>query len=420
MTFFRNHNKSIHYTISIFLILVLMLTYLLLHKFAYNNEKTKLLFSANEMINKVVNTKAAEYNVLLSDTTKHITSEDFIKNNLIPAIHNQVSTSLGLTDETIVITTDNSENILASYNVKSNDSWAEKSVVLDFHLFSDKKNPNYTCFFHINNIKAEVLSRLKWPIAFIILLLGFFVAIFIFMIKRWKSGHNASKLKDEFFQNVTHELKTPIATTAIATDIFKKFEYSLSPKKTKTYIEIIVEENRKMKQIVDRLLSISIVDDSNSKMIKNDVNIHSILHRTVKGFEFVVSERGGIIEEELLASKSIIWGDESFVTMIFTNLIDNAIKYSIEAPILKISTQSDLKGIYIHILDHGIGIPADDIQKVFIKTFRVKGNHDVKGFGLGLYFVKQLVESHDGYIDVKSELNKGTEFTVFLPFKNDK
>ena len=119
---------------------------------------------------------------------------------------------------------------------------------------------------------------------------------------------------------------------------------------------------------------------------------------------------------ELNATQSVVVGDSSYINMIFTNLIDNAIKYSKDAPIINITTSSNQYGISIGVKDNGIGIPSDALNKIFHKTYRIKNNHDVKGFGLGLYFVKQLVDVHHGEINVKSTLNNGTEFIVFLPF----
>ncbi len=421
MNLHRYNIRSTSLISSMFLVLLLVLAFLLLHKYAYNFEKTKVTYSTSASINKTINSAIAEHYSSKTDTTNGKTAAEFIKSKLIPIIKSKVSLPLGINDETIVITSNDEDNIIASCNVpQGNKTWQKESIRVNFCIQSENSNQNYTCFYYIKDLKILVLSRLKSAMFLTILLIIFFAVIFVFIISRWKNGSKESALKDDFFQNVTHELKTPIATTAIATDIFKKFDYKLTPEKTKSYIEIIEEENRKMKQIVDRLLSISIVDNSESKMVLSKVDIHKILNRTIKNFKFLVSERGGTIEEQIDAKHAVIWGDESYITMIFTNLIDNAIKYSIKPPQIKISTHSDKKGIYISVSDHGIGIPADALNKIFIKTFRIKNNHNIKGFGLGLYFVKQLVEIHRGKIEVKSELGKGTEFTVFLPFNKDK
>lgn len=419
------HNYSIKTTYlisSMFLMLLLLFVFLLLHKYAYNYEKAEVTYSTSSTLNKVINsTIATEY---FSKDSIHNSkpAEEFLQRVLIPAIQQKVSEPLEIRDASIVIvSSSNEKQVVASNNPTKEPNFSKsESIAIDFFIPGSSSKQSYTCHYQIMDMRMLIITKLKSAMFFTILLILLFIIIFAFIINRWKIGSKESKLKDDFFQNVTHELKTPIATTAIAADLFKKFDYNLTPEKTKNYVEIIVEENRKMKLIVDRLLSISIVDNSQSKMVLAEVDIQKVVSRTVKSFKFLVTERGGKIEEVAEATQSVIWGDESFVTMIFTNLIDNAIKYSIKAPKIKVTSRSDQKGIYISVADHGIGMPADALSKIFIKSYRVKNNHNIKGFGLGLYFVKQLVEIHKGKIEVKSELNKGTEFTVFLPFSRNK
>lgn len=397
--------------------LLLVFVFLLLHKFAYNLEKTKLLYSTSTSLNKVISKSAEEY-IRIKDTKNEIiTPNNFIKNELIPSIQKEVSNTQNISASTIVIVSDSTgETIYPTHFRTKEDKFKEESISASFFI----NNESFTCYYHINNIKIQILAQLKSAMIFTVLLIILFILIFSFIISRWKNGTKESKLKDDFFQNVTHELKTPIATTAIATDIFKKFEYNLPAEKVKNYIEIMVEENRKIKQIVDRLLSISIVENSNeSKLSLTDIDIHKTLSASLKNFQFVVSEREGQISIELNAKNATIYADESLISMIFSNLIDNAIKYSNGAPMIKILSESTQKGIIIRISDQGIGIPAEALSKIFIKTYRIKSNKNIKGFGLGLYFVKQLVDLHHGKISVKSEVNIGTEFTIFLPFSRN-
>jgi len=399
------------------LTLLLVFVFLLLHKFAYNLEKTKLLYSTSTSLNKVISKSTEEKNKKKDTKNENITPNNFIKNKLIPSIQKEVSNKQKNSASTIVIISDSTgETIYPTHFQTKEDKFKEESISASFFI----NNESFTCYYHINNIKIQILTQLKSAMLFTIILILFFILIFSFIISRWRNGSKESKLKDDFFQNVTHELKTPIATTAIATDLFKKFEYDLPVEKVKNYIEIMVEENRKMKQIVDRILSISIVENSNeSKLSLTDIDIHKTLSNTLKNFQFVVSEREGQISSELNAKNATIYADESLISMIFSNLIDNAIKYSNGAPMIKILSESTQKGIIIRISDQGIGIPAEALSKIFIKTYRIKSNKNIKGFGLGLYFVKQLVELHHGKISVKSEVNIGTEFTIFLPFSRN-
>lgn len=397
--------------------LLLVFVFLLLHKFAYNLEKTKLLYTTSISLNKVIGKSTEEYNCLQNNKNEIITPENFIKNRIVPSIQKEVLNTQKNPASTILIVSESTgKAIYPIHFQEKEDKFKEESISSSFFI----NNENFTCYYHINNIKLQILAQLKSAMLFTVILILFFILIFSFIISRWKNGTKESKLKDDFFQNVTHELKTPIATTAIATDIFKKLEYNLPVDKVKNYIEIIVEENRKMKLIVDRLLSISIVENTNeSKLSLTDIDIHKTLSSTLKNFQFIVSESEGQIGIELNAKKSIIFADESLISMIFNNLIDNAIKYSNGAPMINIASESTEKGIIIRISDQGIGIPSDALSKIFIKTYRIKSNKNIKGFGLGLYFVKQLVDLHQGKISVKSEENVGTEFTIFFPFSRN-
>lgn len=398
----------------LFLMLLLLFAFLSLHKYAYNFEKTNIEFSAITKINSTINSSTKEFNTSNRDSS--VSEIDFIKNTLIPSIKEEVSNPLKIRDAVIIITLSRTKKMVAaSANVKDNE-WEKTLITSKFSLFTNQKSTCYTCHYYIPDIRVIVVSRLKGEMAITILLILIFLSFFIFIIRRWIYSHKASLLKDDFFQNITHELKTPIATTSIATDIFKKFEFNLPVEKTKEYINIITEENRKMKQIVDRLLSISIVDNSAAKMSVSEVNINDLLQHITKNLHFVVTEKGGTIEEHYNAKDAMIIGDQSFITMIFTNLLDNAIKYSPKAPKITINTNSNDKGVTISIADNGIGIPDEALTKIFYKTYRIKNGHNIKGFGLGLYFVKQLVEIHKGKITVNSTVGKGSEFNVFLPF----
>jgi signal transduction histidine kinase len=414
----ENNLRTAYLSSILFLMLILLFAFLSLHKYAYNFEKTHIELESIIKLNTTINNFSKEFNASNSDST--VTEIDFIKTTLIPSLKEEVSNPLKIKDAIIIVTLSRTKKVVAASENVEDGKWEKTLITSKFSLFTDQKGTCYTCYYYIPDIRMIVFSRLKGEMTFTILLILVFLSFFIFIIRRWIYSHKASLLKDDFFQNITHELKTPIATTSIATDIFKKFEFNLPIEKTKEYINIITEENRKMKQIVDRLLSISIVDNSASKMSVSEVDINDLILRITKNLHFVVTEKGGSIEEHYNAQDAIIIGDQSFITMIFTNLLDNAIKYSPKAPKITITTSSNDKGVTISITDNGIGIPDEALTKIFYKTYRIKNGHNIKGFGLGLYFVKQLVEIHKGKITVNSTVGKGSEFSVFLPFNTKK
>jgi len=398
-----------------FLMLLLIFVFLLLHKYAYNFEKINVEYSTSQMLNNTINKSIKQFHTVLNDSLSEV---DFINKEILPQIKDDISNPMKAENAIVVVALTKTDKVVAISSDVNNNDWKNTTIVSRFSLYTNNVGTCYTCYYYIPDVKLLIIGKLKEAMIITICLILVFFVFFTFIIIRWRKSHQDSKLKDDFFQNITHELKTPIATTSIAIDIFKKINYSLPVDKTENYMNIISEENRKMKQIVDRLLSISIVDNSASKMSISDVNIHEILGRLSKNFDFVVTEKGGKIDQEYLAEKFIIRGDSSFVVMIFSNLIDNAIKYSPEAPFVKISTDSNEKGIYITVADKGIGMQKEALSKIFIKSYRIYNKFNIKGFGLGLYFVKQLVEIHQGNIMVNSKLGEGSEFVVFLPYKN--
>ncbi len=412
----ENRNLAAIFISSIvFLLLLLVFVFLLLHKYAYNFEKINVEFSTSQKLNATLNQTTKQFQSTTNDSLSQV---DFINNVIMPQIKENVTIPINAKNAIVVIAATKTDKIVAISSDINNHNWKNSSIVSRFSLFTNNIGTCYTCYYHIPNIKILIIDKLKEAMFVTVCLILVFLTFFVFIIIKWRKSHKDSKLKDDFFQNITHELKTPIATTSIAIDIFKKFNFALPADKTESYINIISEENRKMKQIVDRLLSISIVDNSASKISISEVNIHQILDRLSKNFEFVVTEKGGEIKQELNAEKYIIKGDTSFVIMIFSNLIDNAIKYSPEAPFISISTTSNDKGIFIKIADKGIGMQKESLSKIFLKSYRIYNKFNIKGFGLGLYFVKQLVEIHQGNITVNSKIGAGSEFTVYLPFKN--
>lgn len=414
----RNNIKTVYFSVVIFLALLLLFVFILLHKYAYNSEKQEIQNNISLILQKTLIKE-----LTFKDSTKIDTNFNnyiFFKDILFPSIQKNISDSLGIEDAIVVITTASKDQIIFSSSESVFNKWDETPITASVSLPNKGVLTTYIIHYHIRDYNLLVISNLKTAMFLTIIVVVLFIIIYIYVIKRWIGSNKESKLKDDFFQNITHELKTPIATTSIAIDIFKKFKYELSADKTEIYINIIREENRKMKQIVERLLSISVIENSASKMTIAEIDIHELLKKESKNFQFIASENGGSITTQFEASEYIVKGDYSFITMIFTNLLDNALKYSPTNPIINITTRSSKDGIYVTITDNGIGIPNESISKIFNKTYRIKNGFNIKGFGLGLYFVKQLVEIHKGKITATSELNKGSKFTVYLPFNNSK
>lgn len=256
-----------------------------------------------------------------------------------------------------------------------------------------------------------------------LILSGFFLLIvissFSFTIYRLIMQKKLSQMKSDFVNNMTHEFKTPISTISLAGEMLLNPNIQKAPEKISKYSRVIIDENARMQSQVERVLQIAILDKGETKIKPKEIDVHKIIHRMVDNFNLHLKKRNGIILTQLNAATSVIYADRMHFTNIVNNLIDNAAKYTPENPRIIITTKNIKSGILISFEDNGIGISHENQKNIFKKLYRVPtGNlHDVKGFGLGLYYVKTMVEEHGGNIKLHSELGKGSKFEIYLPFK---
>lgn len=251
---------------------------------------------------------------------------------------------------------------------------------------------------------------------FFLMVVCAFILTFQIIFKQKK----LSDMKTDFINNMTHELKTPIATISIASEMLKDNSISASPENRSKYAGIIFEENKRLYNHVEQVLQLARLEKGELQLNLDDRDIHSIIETTSNRFNLILEELNGRIELHLNAIHSIVKIDEMHFTNIINNLIDNAIKYNDKIPLIKINTLNVPIGIQIEVIDNGIGLTKEDQNKVFDKFYRVsKGNvHDNKGFGLGLSYVKSIIEKHNGKIWVESKLKDGSKFIVQLPIGN--
>lgn len=228
-----------------------------------------------------------------------------------------------------------------------------------------------------------------------------------------------SEMKTDFINNMTHELKTPISTISIAAEMLLKEDIYRSEAKTKKYIGVIMNENNRLKNQVEVVLQSAILDKGDIKLRLKETDVHRLLKKIIENFELQMHESSGAIDVRLDALNFTISADRMHLSNVFSNLIDNAVKYSMSAPQITIKTVSKTNGIIVSVSDKGMGISKENQSLIFKNLYRVHtGNiHDVKGFGIGLFYVKKIVELHGGQISLSSEVNKGSTFEVFLPFK---
>lgn len=309
----------------------------------------------------------------------------------------------------------NADASITNFNYRLSDSKYAIDIFKDSNLTLGKliiEFPSRNRF-----IFNRIISNIILSVLFIAITLFSFLFT-VFTILRQK---HLSEMKTDFINNMTHEFKTPIATISLAVDSIQSPVIQKNKEKTNRFVNIIREENIRMLRQVEKVLQMALLDTKKFNMSLSKVDLHDTLATAKKHIELQVQKRGGKVYLNFQAEEYSIVGDENHLSNIFHNLLDNANKYTKEKPEILITTHSDPAHIYIKIKDNGIGMSTEQQRHIFEKFYRVHtGNvHDVKGFGLGLSYVKAIVNAHKGEIFVESTLNEGSEFTIQLPFENN-
>lgn len=243
------------------------------------------------------------------------------------------------------------------------------------------------------------------------------VAIFaltLYVIYRQK---RLSEIKNDFVNNMTHELKTPISTISLASQMLNDKSIALEKKNMDNISRIIQTESKRLGYQVEKVLQMAVFDQGHLALKKSEVDMHDLISTVVQNFKLQLENNKGQLACSLDAGAAIVEGDRVHLTNVISNLFDNAVKYSPELPSVEVNTSSEGGKFKFRIKDNGIGISKENQKKIFDKFFRVStGNvHDVQGFGLGLSYVKLILEQHGGSISCNSELGSGTQFEIVLP-----
>ena len=240
--------------------------------------------------------------------------------------------------------------------------------------------------------------------------------MFIISIRTLANQRKLDQMKNEFISNMTHEIKTPISTISLACEMLQDSSIAQDSESRGNFVAIIADENQRMRALVETILQSSKMSNKNVSLNLKELNINTIIENVVQSFRLTMSNRNGKLETHLDAIPPTLFADELHITNLIYNLVDNGIKYSPNKPHIEISTRRADGHFLISVRDHGIGIDKQDQKHVFEKFYRVStGNvHNVKGFGIGLNYVAQVVRLHHGTITLESEPGKGTTFTVSL------
>ena len=261
------------------------------------------------------------------------------------------------------------------------------------------------------NYRSLVFESLWLPIISAIVFTLLIMTAFYLTVRTMLRQKKLSEIKNDFINNMTHEFKTPLATISLAVDALRNEKVVSDKEKMSYFSTIIKEENKRMNRQVETILKAALMDKQEVQLLLRPLHAHQVIKDVVENFTLQLEEKKGKAEVLLNAENDFIDADEVHFSNLIINLIDNAIKYSKEdqPPIIRITTQSTPKSIVIVIEDNGIGMNKETVKRVFEKFYRAHtGNlHNVKGFGLGLSYVKTMVEAHGGEIKVDSVLGRG-------------
>ena len=280
----------------------------------------------------------------------------------------------------------------------------------------DISNNNYRLFVNFPEKNIYVLSNIKGMAALSLIFTSIIILAYANALSQLFKQKQISQIKTDFINNMTHEFKTPIATINLALDAIKNPKIINDAEKVSRYLNIIREENKRMHAQVENVLRISKLEKNQLNLEKEYVNFHDIIEDAISHVALIVEDSGGYINTQFNASNTSILANDSHFVNVIVNILDNAVKYSTEQPKIEIITENVNGNIILNITDKGSGISKSAQKQIFEKFYREHtGNiHNVKGHGLGLAYVKRVVDDHQGQIFVESEKGKGSTFTIKL------
>ena len=309
--------------------------------------------------------------------------------------------------------------LVTNNDLESADSSENFSVVIP--------NPNYkngdpieTLSVVIPDYKSLLMKQMRWMILGVIFFTLVIVAAFYVTISTLLRQKKLSEIKNDFINNMTHEFKTPLATISLAVDALRNEKVIQDKQKSDYFSSIIKEENKRMNKQVEAILQAALLEKQELQLNLQPIHVHNIIHDVLENFKLQLQEKNAKTDLQLNAKQDLLQADEVHFTNLISNLIDNAIKYSKDQLIIKIATNNTSKTLTIRIDDNGIGMNKETLRRIFEKFYRAHtGNiHNVKGFGLGLSYVKTVVDAHHGKVRVDSTIGKGTTFVLEFPIKN--
>lgn len=265
----------------------------------------------------------------------------------------------------------------------------------------------------LNYLLDGIWAMMLFSLAFTVIIIWGFTYTLRVILRQKK----LADIKNDFINNMTHEFKTPIATIALANESMRNPRIYSSAEKMEFYNNIIRDENQRMLRQVETVLQMAQIDKGELKYNREKCNLNELVENAIASMQLTIQQRNGIITFDKMKESAFVSGDPNHLSNVFINILDNANKYTLESPVINVSLYTVPEGYCVEIADNGIGMSKEVMRKIFDNFYRAaSGNiHDVKGFGLGLSYVKAIVDEHGGTIQVKSEAGKGSRFIVILP-----
>ncbi len=271
---------------------------------------------------------------------------------------------------------------------------------------------------HVTNTTGYIMRKMSPIILLSFLLVTITVLSFVLLFRNLMRQRKLAQLKNDFISNITHELKTPIATVSVAIEAMKNFDVLQNPERTQEYLNISANELQRLSLLVDKVLRLSMFEKKQIEFKKEPFDLVQLVRDVMESMQLQFEKQEAETSIELFGKNFVIEADKRHLASMIYNLLDNALKYTLSDPAIKVQIHDRSQFIELRVSDNGIGIPQEYKTKVFEQFFRVPSGdkHNTKGYGLGLSYVNHIVRSHMGFIEVESELNKGTTFIIKLPF----
>ena len=311
----------------------------------------------------------------------------------------------------------NEQKVFSSPNFSIENKKPYKSLLFPHDVMEIKPNWLYIYFPKRQSYLLKEAGLMVIPTALLTaMLIGIFVYTILIILKQKK----LSNIKNDFINNMTHELKTPISTISLASQMLHDNSVNNTARTIEHVSNVILQESKRLSFQVEKVLQMAIFNEGRLKLKFKEVHINELINNVILNFELRVKSKNGTLTSQINAEDDLVRGDEVHITNVVFNLLDNAMKYSREEPVIEVQTENKKDHVVVSVKDKGIGIAKEHQDQIFERFFRVPtGNvHDVKGFGLGLSYVKKIIDSHQGKIKVESALNKGTKFMIYFPLNS--